>query len=31
MTLDEETELEANGNSIVLPVVKEGGVLLLKR
>jgi len=31
MTLDEETELEANGNSIVLPVAKEGGVLLLKR
>ena len=31
MTLDEETESEANGNSIVLPVAKEGGVLLLKR
>ncbi len=29
MTLDEEIELNTNGCSIVLPCVKEGGVLLL--
>lgn len=31
LTPDEETELAANGSSVELPTVKEGGVLLLKK